>query len=127
MKSLWIIALVILVLPVMLGCSQVRTWSIQASQEDLANAVVSRQVADNLMSTWSLNSGLAQCGLADYLPPVTLRKIQAIDQSVKDAGKWSLDDYNRGCFLGRQGELTIKSIQDLIEKLIPIVLKAVGG
>ncbi len=112
--------LIVLALLMVAGCAQVRVWTLDSAKEDMANAATSREVADILISTWSLNSGAMQCGLQDYLPPIMLRKINALDDIVRRNNKWSDLDYNRGCFLGKRGELTIDQAWALIQKMITI-------
>lgn len=112
--------LIILALLMMSGCAQVRVWTIESAKEDMANAAVSREAADILMTSWSLNSGVMQCGLRDYLPPPMLQKILSIDDVVKKANKWNEPDYARGCFLGKRGELAVDQAWELIQKMIVI-------
>ncbi len=112
--------LIVLALLMVAGCAQVRVWTLDSAKEDMANAVVSREAADILMTTWSLNSGAMQCGLRDYLPPPMLQKILSIDDVVKRANKWSDQDYARGCFLGKRGELAVDQAWALIQKMIGI-------
>ncbi len=118
--KLILIILALLMVVMVTGCTQVRVWTLDSAKEDMANAVISREAADILMASWSLNSGAMQCGLRDYLPPPMLQKILSIDDVVKRSNKWSDVDYNRGCFLGKRGELAVDQAWALIQKMIGI-------
>lgn len=116
-----------LLIPILWGCSSVNKFTLEASQQDLKNAINTRQIADNLMSTWSLNSGVLQCAFTDTLPPITLRKIQRIDEAVKKSNRWNQADWDRGCFLGLETDLATHQAEELLKKLIPLITRAVGS
>lgn len=117
----------LLITPILLGCADINKFTLEASQQDLANAVNTRQVADNLMSTWSLNSGWIQCAMTDTIPPISLRKVQRIDEAVKRAGRWNQSDYDKGCFLGLETDLAAHEAEQVLKKLIPLLRQAVGS
>lgn len=122
--KLWTLFLLI---PLIWGCADINKFTLEASQQDLKNAINTRQIADNLMSTWSLNSGWIQCAMTDTIPPITARKIQRIDQAVKQAGKWNEADYQKGCFLGLETDLAAHEAEQVLKKLIPLIRQAVGS
>lgn len=121
------VCILFLLIPLIWGCSSVNKFTLEASQQDLKNAENSRKIADNLMSTWSLNSGWIQCAMTDTIPPITLRKVQAIDKMVKEANRWSKEDYQKGCFLGLETDLATHQAEELLKKLIPLITRAVGS
>lgn len=106
------------------GCAQTNEFTLKASAQNLKNAEISRQVAQETMSTWSLNSGLIQCGTEEVIPAMTLKDIQRMDKLTKDAKLWSEEDYRKGCFLGIGLKLTAKQIQQFVEQIISLATTA---
>jgi len=119
MKKLW---LIILVLPVLLSCSNIREFTLSASQEDLANAANNRIIADNMMSRWSLNSGAIQCGMGGAFEESRLKPIvDKYDKIVKDSGLWNDKDYLRGCAMGLEAKMGVKGMEEMVRRIMEIV------
>lgn len=124
MKRLWII---LLILPILLGCAESRKFTLKMSQEDLKNAANSRKIADNMMSRWSLNSGAIRCGMGgafeeSRLAPIVIK----YDKAVMDAGKWVQEDFDRGCVLGLEAKLGVKSMEEIVSRIMELVAQYGG-
>jgi hypothetical protein len=116
---LWII--VVLVIPILLGCAQTIKWDQEMYTEHKAAAVQS-------VATWSFNSGFYSCALAAQqvtFPttiknsaelqafinnPTTTLGIAQLDQITRQLGKWSDEDYNLGCFQGTKTRMTLAEV-----------------
>jgi hypothetical protein len=114
----------LVILPfVFVGCSQVQQFTLKASKANLDNAAVSRQAIDEFMSTWSLNSGAITCGTEEIIAAITLKDIKKLDEIVQDAGKWSDEDYGRGCFAGVTIKIGYRELEALIKYLMGASIK----
>ena len=118
MKKLF---LIVLILPILLGCADIRKWTIKSSAENLKNAAVSRQVSKEWMTTWSLNSGAIQCGMKEFIPIPIAEDIKFMDQLVKDQGLWSDEDYRLGCFEGMGIKLTSRAIEQAVKEIMGLI------
>ena len=103
------------------GCAQVSQFTLDASKQNLENAKITRQIIEETWTTWSLNSGIIQCGTEEIIPASMLKDVQKLDRIVKNAKMWSEEDYQKGCFMGISLKLTIKEMQALIERVIGII------
>ena len=115
------IFLIILIFPFIFGCAEVRNWTLESSQENLANAAVSRQVSKEWMSTWSLNSGAIQCGMKEFLPVPIIEDLKKMDELVTEQGLWSAEDYRLGCFEGLGIKLTSKAVEQAIKEIMGLI------
>ncbi len=120
MKLRLFLALILIV--ILTGCAVLRQSALDASKEDLANAEVCRQIADNMTLTWSLNSGVIQCGLGTAFEEARIYPtVLKMDKLVKDMGKWSDTDYQKGCLLGYEAKLAVKSMEDLTKRITELI------
>ncbi len=122
MKLRFLVAVILLAS--LLGCAEFRKVTLEMSQEDVKNTETFRIIADNSMGTWATKSGAIQCAGEDYLTARTLKGVKKLDELAKEAGKFSKEDYRRGCFMGLSGEITGRQIKEWVEKLIGVLTKA---
>ena len=114
---------------------EVRTWYGVYAPANLPRPILDRLSGEfaKVLNLPDVREKLLSQGLEPFIStPEQFVALMKADSSrygkiVKDAGKWSDEDYRRGCFAGIIGEVTIQQIADWIQKLIPLVIKAVGG
>jgi hypothetical protein len=121
----------------LLGCSVLRKNAIQLSNEDAKNAVTSRIVAKEILSTWSLNSGFMTPALETFkglLPCDCEQDIKAMD-AIVDKSKMpdgtlnfdKLDDRDLGSALWYwakiYGSIIKSGAKGVIDNYFPSILK----
>lgn len=105
------------------GCAMFRTNILKASQEDMKNAAVSRQVARNWLSTWAINSGIIRKAFQEIeqqLPCSCFAKMDRLDELAKK-GWWT--DFELGESLYLQFEIRGLLASEAVKKYLPDILK----
>ncbi len=108
------------------GCAMFRQNILEASQEDMKNAVVARQVAINWLSTWQIWSGMIRKGFEEIegqLPCDCFIKMNRLDSLSKQT-KWTDLELSESLYL--QFEIRGLLASEAVKKYLPDILKLAG-
>ena len=98
-------------------------------QLDLQNAIETRKLARDLLSTWRLNSGFIRGTLGPKLQELPASIVMAMDEldklALKDPSQW--DDFDLGYSLGVRVRMLSAIIQNALKLYAPEVLQFVPG
>jgi hypothetical protein len=103
------------------GCGPARQAMIDVSDENIKNAEAMRQVSENCLSVWPIQSGFIKGALGSRIEELPAEAIAAIDELDRLAGLPEQTDYELGMFLGLKVRLLSSVVQKAIEKYAPDV------
>jgi hypothetical protein len=103
------------------GCGPARQAMIDVSGENVKNAEMMRQVSENCLSVWPIQSGFIKGALGSRIEELPAEAIKAIEELDRLAGLPEQTDYELGMFLGLKVRLLSSVVQKAIEKYAPDV------
>ena len=120
----FLLLVIIFAFVALMGCTSIRQFSIQASEEDLKNAETTRIVAKNLLSTWNINYGMIMGLVDDKIPKIYLDYMKELKDYADR--KDTLTDYELSYTLGRRVRLLSEGVIKAIKTYVPDALKFLG-
>lgn len=118
------IRFLIILIPVIMffGCSHHQTVS-DFGKWDIQNAATSRQLAEDLLSTWSLNSGFIRGALGTRIDQLPQSAVLAMDRLDELADKEEpLSDKELGETLGLRVRMLGALVRQALEMFAPEIL-----
>ncbi len=109
------------------ACSTLRGVAVRYTQEDLQNVEVARQVAQDLLKTWPMKSGIIRGALGSNINKLPVEAVQAMDELdalAEKCGECTDNEY--GYSLGLKIRMLGELVQEAIELYAPDVLDLVG-
>jgi hypothetical protein len=121
-------ALIIGILMVgLLGCSTIHEWTKTAGELDIKNAEATKQLARDMLKTWSLNSGIIRGALGEQLREFPASAVEAMDELDKLASKIEWTDQELGYSIGYRLRMLNAVVQSALKLYAPDLLKMVPG
>ncbi len=122
MKRILLILVLISILS--FGCAGMRGDIVKIVDEDAANAVISREVAKKLLSSWLINSGFVRGSLGPgrmaELPKGVVDSMDELDKLAKQT-IWT--DFELGTSLGLRVRLLSEIVAQALKLYAPEVLR----
>jgi hypothetical protein len=108
----------------MAGCAGTRGDIVKITEEDKLNAETSRTAAENLLSTWSINSGFIRGSLGpDRMNALPMGVVKAMDELDILAAKTTWTDFELGYSLGLRVRLLSEIVAQALKLYAPEVMK----
>jgi hypothetical protein len=120
MKKLSMVAVLALLL--VTGCAMTRQCAKAISTENVKNAETIREVSQNCLSVWNIQSGFIKGALGYRINELPNEAIEAIKELDRLASLPELTDYELGLFLGLKVRLLSSVVQKTLEKYAPDVI-----
>jgi hypothetical protein len=106
------------------GCGAIRKDLIQITEQDKLNAVASRTAAQNMLSTWLINSGFIRGSLGpDRMNALPVGVVKALDELDALAGKKEWTDFELGYSMGLRVRLLSEIVAQALKLYAPEVMK----
>lgn len=105
------------------GCQQMRKAAIDGSVENVKNAETVREVSQNCLSVWPIQSGFIKGALGYRINELPNEAIEAIEELDRLAELPEQSDYELGMFLGLKVRLLSSVVQVALEKYAPDVVE----
>lgn len=114
---------ILIVIPLLLiaSCSPMRQLAINTSIENVKNAEMIREVSQNCLSVWPIQSGFIKGALGNRMNELPNEAIEAIKELDRLAELPEQSDYELGFFLGLKVRMLSSVVQIALEKYAPDV------
>ena len=114
--------LIVLIILSLSGCAWIRQTVLEASEEDIKNVEVVKQVGENTFLVWPCYSGFLQGVLGASLEESRIGLVVSkMDKLTKDVGKWSEPDFQSCHMAGLRGKFSEKAFEDIVKRVLELV------
>ena len=110
------------------GCSFIRRAAITMSKEDLKNAATARIIATNCMKTWGISSGFVRKALGvsiAKLPKEAVDAMDALDALQKKGDDYEYTDIEVGNILGYKAIICSSIVKRILKDYAPDVFNLI--
>jgi len=115
--------LVIVLMVVLTSCSPIRKVAIDISEENMKNAETMKEVSQNCISVWPIQSGFIKGALGNRINELPKETVEAIEELDRLAQISEPTDYEIGLFLGLKINLMSSTASKFLERYAPGVVQ----
>ncbi len=122
----WLIVFMIIPILWLTGCAGTDKFTVASiGKIDMQNAIETRKLAKDLLSTWRLNSGFIKGAMGPKLQELPASVVMAMDELDKLALKEKPDDYDLGYSLGLRVRMLGALVMESLKIYAPEILSAI--
>lgn len=118
MKTLFLLLILFLS-----GCSTIHDWTSQAGAIDIKNYDASKKLAQDLLKTWQLNSGVIRGALGEKLMEFPAGVVGAMNELDRLSKLETPTDFELGYSLGARVRMLGAIVQEALRLYSPEILK----